>query len=232
VRKRSATRSPAGIARGGLALAASLVAPPRCALCGGACELAAPVCEGCSVAIVASPAGATAVYGLNAVWSATAYDGAAQRLVAALKFDGRLALAEVAAAAVATTVPRDLVEGALIPVPAAPARQRRRGFDPAESIAAALAGRLGLRVVPCLRRSSSPRQVGRPRADRLADPPRVRARGLVPPSCVVVDDVLTTGATLSACARALRGAGAERVVAVTFARTGSREPLGESTPAA
>jgi predicted amidophosphoribosyltransferase len=156
---------------------------------------------------------------LDATRSATAYEGAAQRLVAALKFGGRLALAEVAAAAIVTAVPRDLLGGALIPVPAAPARRRRRGFDPAEAIATALASELGSPVVPCLRRSGGPRQVGRPRAKRLADPPRVRARGQVPPECVLVDDVLTTGATLSACGRALRGAGAEHVVAITFART-------------
>jgi predicted amidophosphoribosyltransferase len=219
VRERSHTRSAARIARGGLALAASLVAPPRCALCGGACRLPATVCEECCGAIAAVPAGATAVYGLDATWSATAYGGAAQRLVAALKFGGRLALAEVAAEAIATAVPRDRIAGALIPVPAAPARHRRRGFDPADAIATALARELSLPVAPCLGRSGGPRQVGRPRAERLADPPRVRARGQVPPDCVLVDDVLTTGATLSACARALRGAGAEGVVAVTFART-------------
>jgi predicted amidophosphoribosyltransferase len=200
-------------------LAASLVAPPRCALCGRACGVPAPACAQCSTAIAAAPAGPTAVHGLDATWSATVYEGAAQRLVAALKFGGRLALAEVAATAIAAAVPWDLITDALIPVPAAPARHRRRGFDPADAIATALAGELGLPVVPCLRRAGGPRQVGRPRAERLADPPRVRARGPVPSECVLVDDVLTTGATLSACGRVLRGAGAERVVAVTFART-------------
>lgn len=193
--------------------------PPRCALCGGACGVLTTVCAPCAAAIAASPGGASTIPGLDATWSATVYEGPAQRLVAALKFGGRLALAEVAAVAVASVVPREFLDGALIPVPAAPARHRRRGFDPAEVIATALAPELELAVVPCLRRSEGRRQVGRPRAERLADPPRVRARGPVPPHCVLVDDVLTTGATLSACARALRGAGAERVVAITFART-------------
>jgi ComF family protein len=219
VREQSPTRSVARIARSGLALAGSLVAPPRCALCGGACGLPATVCAECSAAITPHPAGPTAVYGLDATWAAAAYEDAARRLVASLKFGGRLALAEVAAAAIVTAVPRDVLRGALIPVPAAPTRHRRRGFDPADAIATALARELRSPVVPCLRRSGGPRQVGRPRAERLADPPRVRARGPVPPDCVLVDDVLTTGATLSACARALRGAGAESVVAVTFART-------------
>jgi predicted amidophosphoribosyltransferase len=219
VEEESPTRSAARGARRGLILAASVVAPPRCALCGRACGVPAATCARCSAAIAATPAGPTAVHGLDATWSATAYEGAAQRLVAALKFGGRLALAEVAATAIAAGVPQGLIAGRLVPVPAAPARQRRRGFDPAEAIATALAGELGLPVVPCLRRSGGPRQVGRPRAERLADPPRVRARGPVPRECVLADDVLTTGATLSTCARALRAAGAERVVAVTFART-------------
>ncbi|MGV1050451.1 MAG: ComF family protein, partial [Solirubrobacterales bacterium] len=71
---------------------------------------------------------------------------------------------------------------------------------------------------PCLARRGSGRQVGRRRAERLAHPPRIRATGAAPRSVMLVDDVLTTGATLSACARALRAAGATRVVAVTFAR--------------
>jgi predicted amidophosphoribosyltransferase len=60
--------------------------------------------------------------------------------------------------------------------------------------------------------------VGRRRAERIGHPPEVHARGEVPRSALLVDDVLTTGATLSACARALRSAGAVRIAAVTFTR--------------
>ena len=70
----------------------------------------------------------------------------------------------------------------------------------------------------CLARRGAGRQVGRRRAERLGSPPRIEAPAAVPRSVLLVDDVLTTGATLSACARALREAGALRVVAVTFAR--------------
>jgi predicted amidophosphoribosyltransferase len=106
-----------------------------------------------------------------------------------------------------------------VPVPAAPLRGRWRGFDPAEEIACELAHRTGLPLEPCLRRSQAARQVGRTRAARLAAPPRVRTRRAPPPSAILVDDVLTTGATLTACARALRSAGSRRVVALTFARS-------------
>jgi predicted amidophosphoribosyltransferase len=70
----------------------------------------------------------------------------------------------------------------------------------------------------CLRRVGAGRQVGRRRADRLGRPPRIEIKGPVPRSVLLVDDVLTTGATISACARALRGAGALRIVAITFSR--------------
>jgi predicted amidophosphoribosyltransferase len=157
------------------------------------------------------------VPGSDGAWAAAPYEGAARKLVAALKFSGRLRLAELAAELIAAGAPPALLDGSLVPVPAASWRRRRRGFDPAERIALSLARRTGLALAPCLERSNGPRQVGRGRAARLADPPRVRAAGPVPVRAILVDDVATTGATLRACAGALRSAGSERVVALSFA---------------
>ncbi|HSJ18524.1 MAG TPA: hypothetical protein VK920_10560 [Solirubrobacterales bacterium] len=158
------------------------------------------------------------VAGLDDAWAATRYEGISRELVGALKFRARLQLARRAAEAIATAAPRDLLAGATVPVPPAPWRRRVRGHDPAEEIALALAALTELPFRPVLARSTGPRQVGRRRADRLADPPAVHAVGAAPPRAVLVDDVVTTGATLAACARALRAAGAARVVAVAFTR--------------
>jgi predicted amidophosphoribosyltransferase len=147
------------------------------------------------------------------------YEGVIRELAHALKFGRRLALARVAAQAMADACAPWMLGGTIVPVPAAPLRRAWRGFDPAEEIAIALAALTGLPLARCLRRRGISRQVGRPRERRLADPPRVSAVGSVPDRAVLVDDVHTTGATLGACAAALRGAGCRSVVAVTFARS-------------
>jgi predicted amidophosphoribosyltransferase len=151
--------------------------------------------------------------------SASPFDGPARELVHRLKYARRLSLAGVAAEAMLRALPPREADGALVPVPPGPWRWRWRGFDPAEEIAWALAERTQLSVVDCLRRGRGRRQVGRRRWDRLANPPRVWAAGPCPRQALLVDDVWTTGATLSACARALREGGSKRVVALTLART-------------
>jgi predicted amidophosphoribosyltransferase len=106
----------------------------------------------------------------------------------------------------------------IVPVPAASRRGGRRGFDPAHLIATALGRRLGLGVELLLVRMDRGRQVGRPRSARIADPPRVVAPRGAPARVLIIDDVATTGATLRACAAALRDRGAEQVAAAVFAR--------------
>ncbi len=206
-----------------------LIVPPRCALCAADCRSGDQLCARCESRLSSAAPCISAIPGLDSVWSAAPYVGVARRLVVVLKFGPRPALARRAALAIAAGVPRELLEGIIVPVPAAPWRRRTRGFDPAEAIAAALARHTGSELRGCLRRSQSRPQVGRPRSERLTDPPRIRVAARPPARALLVDDVVTTGATLGACAEGLRGAGASRVDAVSFAR--SSLPSASSRPA-
>ncbi|MFL5871203.1 MAG: ComF family protein [Solirubrobacterales bacterium] len=202
--------------------ATSLLAPPRCGACGEPCPPSDCLCRSCWVEI--GPAGRSSLPGLDGVAWAAPYDGAARRALAALKFGARTRLAIPVGALTATTCAEAAAGRTVVAVPPAKRRLRARGFDPAALIAAEVAHRLGLPRAACLRRLDARRQVGRSRAERLASPPRVQARGPVPPRVLLVDDVLTTGATLTACARALADAGCASVAAATFARS-----LGETS---
>lgn len=200
------------------ALAASF-APPLCAACGRGCRPEAVLCSRCARRLgEAEPLLGKGPPGFDRAWSSASHEGVARDLVAALKFRRLLPVADLMADRIHWLAPAQMLSGAVVPVPPAPARRRRRGFDPTGELAAALAERLEAPLAPCLRRHGGRRQVGRRRAERLAHPPRVDVVAEVPRSVMVVDDVLTTGATLTACAQALRAAGARRVVAVTFAR--------------
>lgn len=195
------------------------IAPPLCASCGRTCRLEAVVCTRCGRRLgAAEPLLGKGPPGLDRAWSSAPYEGVARNLVAALKFRHLLPVAELMADRMQWLAPAHMLSGVVVPVPAAPTRLRRRGFDPAGELAAALAERLGAPLEGCLVRRGGRRQVGRRRAERIGQPPRIHATGTVPRSVLMVDDVLTTGATLTACAQALRAAGAARVVAVTFAR--------------
>ncbi len=195
------------------------IAPPLCASCGRSCRLEAVVCTRCGRRLAAAePLLGKGPPGLDRAWSSAPHEGIARSLVAALKFRHLLPVANLMADRIQWLAPAHMLGGAIVPVPPAPSRLRRRGFDPAGELAAALAERLSSPLESCLARRGGRRQVGRRRSERLGQPPRIHATGIAPRSVLLIDDVLTTGATMSACAQALRAAGAARVVAVTFAR--------------
>ena len=181
----------------------------RCAACGSP---GAELCHRCrfslaSVGPAPSPPG---------VIAALPFDGVAKDLVVALKFRHRRAAAVVLAKQIvlrAHAGPVDVVTWA----PTSSRRIRRRGYDQAEVIARAVARRLG---VPCRRllyRAHGAPQTGKSRADRLVGPAFRARRPRQGLSVLVVDDVVTTGATLHTAARALRSAGVARVVLVAAA---------------
>lgn len=208
--------------------ALSLLAPPFCWGCGGlVARDGSPLCGPCLAELRRLPAEPVMLAGVTA-WAPLAYEGAAAALARALKYRGARGLAGPMAAQLAANAPPPLLEApaVLVPVPLHPARRRRRGYNQAALLADALAQRTGLEVSDCLRRTGSrSRQVGRTREQRLAgiaSTIALRPDRSVPPDALVVDDVATTGATLAACASALRAAGARAVAAVTFARTPGR----------
>lgn len=110
----------------------------------------------------------------------------------------------------------------VVPVPQHPAGLRRRGFNPAAVLARALARAERVRVEPRAleRLRDGPSQTGLDRAERRRNVANAfRARHRVPAHIWLVDDVVTTGATLDSAARALRLAGARRVTGICAART-------------
>jgi predicted amidophosphoribosyltransferase len=200
------------------AVAIALV-PPLCAACGRTCRPEAVLCNRCGRRLAAAdPLLTKGPSGLDRAWSSAPYEGVARDLVAALKFRRLLSVADLMAERIEWLAPAHMLSGAIVPVPPAPPRLRKRGFDPAGELAGALAERLEAPLECCLERRGGSRQVGRRRAERVGHPPRIHAVGAAPRSVLLVDDVLTTGATLTAAAKALRAAGSSRVVAVTFAR--------------
>ena len=200
------------------AVATGLV-PPLCAACGRTCRPEAALCTRCSRRLAeADPLEGIGAPGIDRAWSSAPHEGIARDLVTALKFRRLLPVAELIADRIQWLAPGTMLSGTIVPVPTAPLRSALRGFDPAAEIAQSLADQTKLPLQTCLIRRGGGRQVGKRRAERIGHPPHIQASGQVPRSVLLIDDVLTTGATLSSCARALRAAGAIRIVAVTFTR--------------
>ena len=212
-----------------------LVFPRRCVVCGsdGAvlcpnCEqgldrLGKPLCERCGAPTAWPVERCRECAGRRIAFAraraAIAYDASAKRFVGAWKERGQRKLAEVAAELVARAVERPSAY-TLTFVPADENRLLERGHNPAERLAAALGARWQLPVVPLLSRAPGRApQKGLTLAERRRNVRGAFApSGSVPNTIVLVDDVYTSGATVSAAATALRKGGARRVEVVTFAR--------------
>jgi predicted amidophosphoribosyltransferase len=194
-----------------------LLVPPACLVCRAPGDA---LCRACRTGLPWLGGEPVRGAACELAWAPLAHDGTARSLVHALKLRGHTAAADLMAAQIAAGAPAQLVAGrTLVPVPGNPRKRRARGFDPAERIAAALERRTGLPVRSALRATgAAAAQVGAGRAQRLRRA-AIEVVAAAPERVALVDDVQTTGATLEACARALKHAGAATVVAVTYTRT-------------
>ena len=148
-----------------------------------------------------------------------AYDGAAAELVAAYKFSGRRSLARFLAGILSRALEENWPGWPVVPVPYRRAKIVEKGWDQVEEIVRILARR-GFEVLRILERLPSGEQKRLSQEGRLENARkayRLVPGAAVPPGLVLVDDVLTTGATAEACARALREGGAQRVAVLALA---------------
>jgi len=187
--------------------------------CAGCDAPGAAVCTTCRFALI----GPRPQPGGHGVHAAVPFTGRARKVVLGLKYRNRRQVARHLAGLVVNAIVANGHHDRLDVVTWAPtsaARRRERGFDQGELVVRQVARQLG---VPCrrllARSGPSTPQTGRTRVERLRGPEFVARPGLTGRRILVVDDVVTTGATLSAAATALRHAGATEPLLYAIAST-------------
>jgi ComF family protein len=163
----------------------------------------------------------------EAAYSFGAYEGELREMVHLLKYQKVHTLARPLGGFLMRALPRDEVFDAIVPVPLHWRRRWSRGFNQSELLARAVTRSTGIRVVNALRRvkatavqaglSNTARRRNVTQAFRCHHPEAVAGKRIL-----LVDDVMTTGSTATACAQALKRAGAGRVTLLTVARVDRR----------
>ncbi len=170
--------------------------------------------------------------GYEGAFSYGFYEGPLRRLIHLFKFEGVPSLAAPLGRYLVRALPRDCQFDVIVPMPLHWYRKWRRGFNQSELLAQEVARKLGLPVsAGALRRkrhaapqsglSSAARRRNVAGLFSVADSSQVEGRRVL-----LVDDVLTTGATAQAAARALKRAGAAQVAVLTIARADRRDSVG------
>lgn len=209
-----------------------LVAPPRCAACGARAAL--PWCAGCLAAAAALrlEAGCPRCAGrcdnegcpvadtpVVRTVGAFEYTGVVADTVVAGKVGGHHAVWRPLGSHLGTVVRRaGLRADAVVPVPTEPTRARQRGFDHARRLAAEVARALDRPLVAALAMRRHTPDRGRRGHEAPLPLAAIRPVAALPLTCLLVDDVMTTGATVVAAARAAAAAGASTVDVAVLAR--------------
>jgi len=209
-----------------------LLLPPACAGCG---RYGAELCGSCHASFspasqprdrfLAADPGVVVGDELELALAAFAYEGALRRALSRLKYGGAARLASPLALIALPVLRRVLAltgPAHLVPVPVHDERLRQRGYNQAALLARAMARHVGMPVADVLvRRRPTTQQHRLDRAARLRNLREafaVQPKARPPPIVVLVDDILTTSATLEACAAVLRAQGTDRVVGIAVAR--------------
>ena len=159
---------------------------------------------------------------LDQIVALVRYDETSRPFIADLKYRGVWASARVLGPAMAALIEEsfgdETADLTLTWAPTTPRRVRDRGFDQAEVLAREIGHRSNLRVERLLERVAGPAQTGRSRSERAHGVAFIPTRSISGP-VIVIDDVVTTGATFRAAGRALFDAGSSSVVAIALAAT-------------
>ena len=208
--------------------------PPRCAGCGlrgcwvcAECLAATPLfdeprCPTCSLPQAGTICDCRELPDrIDRLWVAGPYDGWLRPAIHSFKFAGETARASHFAALMANACARMGPDVALAPVPLHPRRKRQRGYEQTTILAHAIGQLTGQSVFLGLKKTrDTPHQVGLSAAERslnLLDAFEIAPGMTTPPKVVLIDDVTTTGSTLTECAIALRKNGAWEVSAAAIA---------------
>ncbi len=156
------------------------------------------------------------------VYVATVYEGIYEALIHSLKFDCKRQAAEPIAEIISETIGEISSETLICPLPTAPSRIRERGFDHTKLVAKNLESILKLKNTKLLGRKSNVRQVGSTRAERLEQMDQefyiVNLDLVKGKNILLIDDVVTTGASISGASKTLKQNGAKSVFALVFAQ--------------